>query len=628
VPQSNGNSEELRSLVCRAQAGDVDAYGAVVRRFQDMALAYGYAVLGDFHLAEDAAQEAFVQAYTSLPALRDPGAFAAWFRRIALKHCDRIRRRTRAHRVRSLPLSAAAEAAAHELGPAEVVEAHEVQDRVHAAIRALPPAERTATALFYVARYSQEEVAAFLGVPVSTVNNRLHAARKRLQRSMLDMVRDRLQEARPSNDAAFAGRVLRTLAPTREEHSARIYDALEARTTGWGRTQWRDGRLAHSHFDWATSRVGLVDDRVVTIFGVYDLAMRIGAARVRTAGVNLEFTDPDYRANDGQNAFAETAAASVGAMREQGYDLSITFGSEAFFARLGYTFGWRELLWFVQTRDLPPEPPRFDLQPFDPVHRDDLAALYNREHETLTGTAVRPTYLSNKHPGDFQGYLWTDPADPGGAPTGYVSVGPEPTRNWRNAAVVGTNHRGYDSLLWHDESAGDPEERLRVLGKLARDLGCAEVAFSRLHYLSPLGRRLRRMRCRIELAYRAYVVKIVNLRSLFEKLAPELARRLAASHLAGWSGALLVASGDERVALEIDRGQVRVAAPRSSRRATGAAAASAAVEGGPEIAQLIVGSEAPHEVVEAAGITLRGAAGRLLEVLFPAQHPQMDNQSL
>jgi hypothetical protein len=52
----------LNVLVLRAQAGDLDAYGIVVRRFQDMAVGYACAVLGDFHLAEDAAQEAFIEA--------------------------------------------------------------------------------------------------------------------------------------------------------------------------------------------------------------------------------------------------------------------------------------------------------------------------------------------------------------------------------------------------------------------------------------------------------------------------------------------------------------------------------------------------------------------------------------
>jgi DNA-directed RNA polymerase specialized sigma24 family protein len=65
--------DELTQLVIRAQAGDLDAFDVLVRRFQDMAVGYAYALLGDLHLAEDAAQEAFVGAYRNLGQLRAPG---------------------------------------------------------------------------------------------------------------------------------------------------------------------------------------------------------------------------------------------------------------------------------------------------------------------------------------------------------------------------------------------------------------------------------------------------------------------------------------------------------------------------------------------------------------------------
>ena len=85
--------KELTQLVISARAGDHVAYEKIVRRFQDMAVGYGFAVLRDMHLAEDAAQEAFVNAYADLPALQDPAAFPGWFRRIVHKQVDRVRRR-------------------------------------------------------------------------------------------------------------------------------------------------------------------------------------------------------------------------------------------------------------------------------------------------------------------------------------------------------------------------------------------------------------------------------------------------------------------------------------------------------------------------------------------------------
>src|SRR5215813_7974873 len=81
-------------LIVRVRDGDADAYDIVVHRFQDMAVGYGYSILHDFQLAEDAAQEAFFEAHRCLASLRDPAAFPGWFRRIVFKHCDRIMRRS------------------------------------------------------------------------------------------------------------------------------------------------------------------------------------------------------------------------------------------------------------------------------------------------------------------------------------------------------------------------------------------------------------------------------------------------------------------------------------------------------------------------------------------------------
>jgi DNA-directed RNA polymerase specialized sigma24 family protein len=87
--------ETIAALVRAAQQGDEFAFTELVRAFQDIAVAYATSILGDYHLAEDTAQEAFVEAHRELPNLREPAAFAAWFRLIVFKHCDRLTRRKR-----------------------------------------------------------------------------------------------------------------------------------------------------------------------------------------------------------------------------------------------------------------------------------------------------------------------------------------------------------------------------------------------------------------------------------------------------------------------------------------------------------------------------------------------------
>src|SRR4029434_7052978 len=84
---------ELPALLRAAQDGDKDAFGQVVMRFQDMAYASAYATVRDACVAQDIAQEAFLDAYLNLSKLRDPAAFPGWFRRIVLGHSSRQRRR-------------------------------------------------------------------------------------------------------------------------------------------------------------------------------------------------------------------------------------------------------------------------------------------------------------------------------------------------------------------------------------------------------------------------------------------------------------------------------------------------------------------------------------------------------
>jgi RNA polymerase sigma factor (sigma-70 family) len=182
--------EEMVVLVRKAQQGDSEAYEEIVRRFQDMAYGCAYAYLNDFHLAQDAAQEAFIEAYACLPDLREARAFPAWFKRIVFKHCDRLTRR-KSHPI--IPLESLGEIASTNPSPAVIVEQEEVGNRVRNAIHALPVNERVVTTLFYINGYSQQEIANFLDLPTQTVKSRLHDSRQRLKERMLDMVQDELK---------------------------------------------------------------------------------------------------------------------------------------------------------------------------------------------------------------------------------------------------------------------------------------------------------------------------------------------------------------------------------------------------------------------------------------------------
>lgn len=202
---------DLTQLVNQAkslptQGAAVEAFGLIVREFQGMACGYAYSILGDFQLAEDAAQEAFVVAFKQLGELRQPEAFAGWFRRIVWSTC---RRSTRLHQVATTPLDAVVELPSREDQPGEIVQKAETHAAVLQAINALPPPEREATTLFYMNEYSQQEIADFLEISVDTVKNRLSASRRRLKERMFDMVKDTMQENAP--DERFNQTLMDTL---------------------------------------------------------------------------------------------------------------------------------------------------------------------------------------------------------------------------------------------------------------------------------------------------------------------------------------------------------------------------------------------------------------------------------
>jgi RNA polymerase sigma factor (sigma-70 family) len=169
---------ELCGLVERARSGDSAAFTVLVRRYQEMALGYALTLLHDFHLAQDVTQEALVVAYHRLPSLDEDDRFPAWLRGIVRHQCGRIlRKRT----FDLMPLEYAYGVATSMPGPEQHLEIKEGFHRVLAAIRALPEPQRDVAMLFYIKDYSQREIGAFLELPVTTVNNRLHAARTNLR---------------------------------------------------------------------------------------------------------------------------------------------------------------------------------------------------------------------------------------------------------------------------------------------------------------------------------------------------------------------------------------------------------------------------------------------------------------
>lgn len=135
--------DDLATIIDKYQHGDDSAFGCLVDRYQNTAVAYALGVLGDYHLAQDAAQDAFLAAYRDLPTLSTAVAFPSWFRKIVFKYCDRIKRRRRHP---SIPIDDAPEIADRSADPAEVFAVNEArieQDtQIALAMQSLTDADR------------------------------------------------------------------------------------------------------------------------------------------------------------------------------------------------------------------------------------------------------------------------------------------------------------------------------------------------------------------------------------------------------------------------------------------------------------------------------------------------------
>jgi RNA polymerase sigma-70 factor (ECF subfamily) len=203
---------DLVVLVERAREGDVDAFTALVERYQRLAHGSAVAVVHDREIAADVVQDAFLIAWRTLARLRDPAAFPGWLRGIV--------RRQALHALRGrrlATLDAVGELTDDRLSAEQTDEARRRRELAVAALARLPDGLREPAVLRWVHDCSQAQIGAFLALPVSTVNNRLHAARARLKKGMLAMVKHTAGgRALPDDFPARIGRILRSEGPVVE----------------------------------------------------------------------------------------------------------------------------------------------------------------------------------------------------------------------------------------------------------------------------------------------------------------------------------------------------------------------------------------------------------------------------
>jgi len=172
-----------QELVSASLRGDRLAFGELVKRYREGAIAVVYHMNADAQLAEEAAQEAFVRAWQRLHSYKPQFSFRNWIFSIAVHTAlDMLRGAPKEVNIDQLPLEAPGGRPETEL------DAKERGALVQRAVLALPPASRAVLILREYECLSYQEIAATLDIPVGTVMSRLNYARSHLRRALAPLL--------------------------------------------------------------------------------------------------------------------------------------------------------------------------------------------------------------------------------------------------------------------------------------------------------------------------------------------------------------------------------------------------------------------------------------------------------
>ncbi len=256
------NSKNDAELVHLARAGNREACGELIRRYQHSIWGLACLLLDDRFEAEDMTQEAFLRAWLNLDLLSDPAKFAPWLRRIIFGASIDWLRAFRPDLYRITDVKTELELsgqAAHTESAFERLEAIELRQRIWDAVARLPPRYRLPLTLFHLDGLSHSKVAEALGVSVSTARSLVTRARQKLQPMLasyageiLPAAEDVFREQRTGGSAMLhitdGESVAGTLRESGIAGDVRIYGDLMFEgpaPAGFDPEAWRETRARH-----------------------------------------------------------------------------------------------------------------------------------------------------------------------------------------------------------------------------------------------------------------------------------------------------------------------------------------------------------------------------------------------
>jgi len=178
ITEQSAQSDD--QLVRDARNGDFEAFRRIVLRYSNALLSVAYGILGDFHEAQDVAQEAFVKGYRNLHTLQDTSRLGSWLYSIAYRTSLDFAKKKK----QTLPYDESL--TDHSDDAPTWLDRHATQEAMNAALRTLEEKSRTAVILYYLNDWTMKEIGRFLQLSASAVESRIRRAKESLRRSLAD----------------------------------------------------------------------------------------------------------------------------------------------------------------------------------------------------------------------------------------------------------------------------------------------------------------------------------------------------------------------------------------------------------------------------------------------------------
>jgi len=177
---------EQHILVARALQGDKDAFDDIFDRYAGLMLRTAYAIVKDRDSAEDAVQNALIQAWQHLPSLRETGALRSWLLRIVVNQCISLKRR----------LARSTAFLYQSFSEQETLLASQVADDARGyierswdlahAVEQLPAKQQNVITLHYYQGLTIPEISQRLQISENTLKKRIQVALSNLRRLLWD----------------------------------------------------------------------------------------------------------------------------------------------------------------------------------------------------------------------------------------------------------------------------------------------------------------------------------------------------------------------------------------------------------------------------------------------------------